>query len=209
MVFPDMWSTYVDGVACTSPLVFYRVTYIAVERIRALLSLPPQARASVPYAGFDLRDIKDFNLENLEEYDLYGSQEEDGPFYMQGATDSSTAVAVWLLLLSQIFRSNSLLIGTDFRAARLSLSRQLRVTRLGDPSDEEEPNMCENFLGMISDLLKMSAKMKEDSYLLTLKVVAAINWLIPTKDLVGSTEVLAIISKSLVRRTDFCVRLHR
>ena len=45
------------------------------------------------------------------------------------------------------------------------------------------------FLATLSELLLCSHKLKEDSSLILIKVVAAVNWQVPEKDLVGSTEI--------------------
>lgn len=120
---------------------------------------------------------------------------------MVGATDVATTIAVWLLLLFEIYRSPSRLIGDDFRRRRIALlGMNLGTGGAGEGvatgvvlSGEEDQQTCtmENFLEMVSDLLCLSSKFKESSYLLCLKVIAAINWQVPAKDLVGSTEVYA------------------
>jgi hypothetical protein len=191
-----------------SPLHLYRVTYIAVERMKVLVEMPPEEKPAVPYAGFDSRDVKDFNMENMEEFDVTNGEgaAAKGVYEMIGATDVATTIAVWLLILFEIYRSPSRLIGDDFRRRRIALLGM----SLGVPggaageatgvatgvglSGEEDQQRCtmENFLEMVTDLLCLSSKFKESSYLLCLKVIAAINWQVPAKDLVGSTEVLPL-----------------
>jgi hypothetical protein len=200
--YPKIWSDYLHAMLKPSPLHFYRVTYIAVERMKVLVEMPPEEKPAVPYAGFDSRDVKDFNMENMEEFDLSNGEgtAAKGVYEMIGATDVATTIAVWLLLLFEIYRSPSRLIGDDFRRRRIALLGMSLDTARGGAvvtttgeglSGEEDQQKCsmENFLEMVSDLLCLSSKFKESSYLLCLKVVAAINWQVPAKDLVGSTEV--------------------
>lgn len=193
MPYPKIWIDYLHAMDKPSPIHTYRVTFVAVERIKVLVDMPPEEKPLVPYAGFDMRDIKDFNLENLEEYNLSGETQRQ-QYDMIGATDVATTIAVWLLLLFEIFRAPSRLIGDDFRRRRIALlgmsSRTSTTASSSSPSEElDKMSTTENFLEMVSDLLSLSDKLKESSYLSCIKVIAAINWQIPSKDLVGSTEV--------------------
>ena len=180
--------------------------------MKALIDLPIEGEiAKVPYAGFDIRDVKDYNMENMEEYNLTSSSvSHSTSLTMKGSTDILTTISIWLLLLFEIYRTPSRIIGDDFRNRRISLlgmnfglgmNTTIAGTRnktplkqdsfnLTEGEDDFTTNPIEKFLGMIIELLNLSKKFKEDSYLLGIKVITAINWQVPTKDLVGSTEVI-------------------
>jgi hypothetical protein len=207
MPYPRIWADYLHAMTTPSPIHFYRVTFIAVERIKALIDMPLEDKPRVPYAGFDLRDIQDYNLENLEDYNLSGQGDGAGVVDMIGATDVSTTISVWLLLLFELFRAPSRLVGDDFRRRRITMlgmrvggvgGRPLSAaltpvtetgTETGAGTGDEQKTTIENFLEMVAELLRLSHKLKEGSYLLCIKVIAAMNWQVPAKDLVGSTEV--------------------
>jgi hypothetical protein len=67
--------------------------------------------------------------------------------------------------------------------------RNRRVMSLGLEGEAEGDDPTDIFLEHLKALLLCSHKLKEDSYLILIKVVAAVNWQVPEKDLVGSTEI--------------------
>lgn len=217
MSYSSIWNDFLKDMVQPSPIYFYRITFIAIERMKNLVDLPPDEIPKVPYVGFDIRDVKDYNMENLEEYNFSQSNHQstnvnDKKFDMQGSTDVSTTIAIWLLLLFEMYRTPSRVIGDDFRNRRISLlgmnlglglsssnsnlsknsKLQLKQQDSFTQGDEDglNSNPTEKFLEMVSELLNLSKKFKETSYILCIKVIAAMNWQIPTKDIVGSTEVI-------------------
>jgi len=183
MAHPKLWRDYCQLSNSADHMV--AVMGSAVGRIKTLVAMPPDARPNVPYAGFDERDIKDFNMEHMEEYDAV-ENEERGSCYMEGSTDSATTVAIWLLMLFQMFRVPTRLLGDEFRARRAQVQN---VDSSGTQPQCTAHPTTDKFLSMLAELLFSSDHMKEDSYLLCIKTVAAVNWHLPAQINAGSTEV--------------------
>jgi hypothetical protein len=177
MAYPSMWVAY----AKLNPTIdhIYSVMNSAVLRIKELLALPPESKPSVPYAGFDARDVKDFNMENMEEFEDEDEDEDSrrkkDPCYMTGSVDSSVAVSIWLLVLFQMFRSATTIIGDEFRNKR------------SDDGDDVDDQVVDQVLQSLTDLLVATNGMKEDAYLQCIKVVTALNWQVPKKDPMSDT----------------------
>ena len=180
MAYPLLWSTY----SKLNPSIDHICAVLGSSsvRIKALLAMPPESRPSVPYVGFDERDVEDYNMTNMEEFD--DAEVVKGPYDMEGSVDSSTAVSIWLLVLFQMIRSPSRVIADSF------LSRDSDGVDTRDSyGDEMSTASVDDILQAVTDILLASNTMKEDAYLQCVKVVAAINWQVPSKDHMGSSEV--------------------
>lgn len=180
MAYPALWSSF----ARHSPSIhhIYATLRTAGVRIKALLAMAPDKRPLVPYAGFDERDVKDFNMENMEEFDAEESQLK-GPCSMEGAVDSSTAVSIWLLMLYQMFRSPCLIIRDKFLSERQEEGSQY------SPHGDDDEGSVDQILQIVTDILLCSNDMKEAAYLQCIKFVAAMNWQVPYRDTSATSDV--------------------
>ena len=195
MVCPTLWTFYGSLMMVSksdkekSGFVFAIWSAVA-RRVQFLCNLPAEGPSVGPYLGFDERDIEDFNLYDLDEYGEDAKKKPKNPFEMHGCPDANTMVSIWLLMAFQLCRSNMRQIGDSFRNRRV-----LKLGLEGEDGEDESLDPTDDLLKKLSELLLCSHKLKEDSYLLLIKVIAAINWQVPEKDLVGSTEIAELCAE--------------
>jgi len=170
-----------------------------------------------PYAGFDERDIKEYNMDGWEEFqgDKYtGSAEVQA--LAEELKDAEHVLMVLLLLLSQIFGHcaslkdhlgrNSLLCDPN-----LSLLKNVLVPTEGEGEEEATENStgasvliysgdCPPFLPLLERLIVSSDSLPEGAYELLLTLLARLDGLFPEIELgVGdrSTTSLAAICAAM------------
>ena len=98
---------------------------------------------------------------------------------MLGEVDPPTAVSIWLLVLFQLFRSPVVILNAEFRRWRLKRNA-------GVASDEIT---TDRFLQFVRELLVLSSSMTKKSFSVCMKALVAINWQIPLRYSLESTEV--------------------
>lgn len=189
MMNSSVWSEYSEIHDTSSTIA--NILHLAIKRIKSLLDTPPdELNNGDPYLGFDERDVHDFNTQGREQTNANISG---------GANDNKAKadimVSTWLLLLFQILLPVNMKLNGLVRSYRVA---KLATSQVSNPLDDNSVNNKTNNIAVSTiDSLLYSLKlllqtfhlMKEDSYLLGIKVVAVMNHQMPERYLVGSTEV--------------------
>lgn len=99
--------------------------------------------------------------------------------FMRGSVDCATAKSIWLLVIFQLFRSPVLVLNSEFRRWRLKRNSSCAPGEI----------TTDQFLDKIKDLLYLTCDMGDETFSVCMKALAAINWQIPLRYSLESTEV--------------------
>ena len=141
-----------------------------MTRIRTL-SQAPRASNSKPTEG---NDYYDDECDQLPDAKVLQHE-----MHMLGDVDPSTAVSIWLLVLFQLFRSPVIILNAEIRRWRLKKNA-------GVAAGEITTN---RFFELVTELLYLTCDMGSDSFAECMKALVAINWQIPLRYSLESTEV--------------------
>lgn len=155
----------------SSHLYAYIITHVAVNRIRGLAAAPRPSSVNLEDSFSDLR------VSSTESFEPLSSPVKKRT--MRGDVDPDTAMSIWLLVLFQLFRSPILILNKEFRRWRLKRNS----------SCVEGEITTDQFLESVTDLLYMTCDMGADAFAECVKALAAINWQIPLRYSLESTEV--------------------
>jgi hypothetical protein len=88
-------------------------------------------------------------------------------------------MSIWLLVIFQLFRSPVLVLNSEFRRWRLKRNSSCAPGEI----------TTDQFLDKIKDLLYHTCDMGDDTFSVCMKALTAINWQIPLRYSLESTEV--------------------
>ncbi len=189
MVYNNLWDAYSQTQDSSATMI--RLLSVSSQRIVDLLAKGSSSsvRTGDPYVGYDERDMKDFNVQGRDVIEGTGEL---------GSTSDSD-IATYLLFLFQLFVKPNIELGGLIRSFRVTKSKVqpsvLPDESLGSLADilpdiVPAKHVVDTFLSSVKSLLYSSVTMKEDSYLLFIKAISALNGQIPLRYLIGSTEVI-------------------
>jgi hypothetical protein len=203
-MYPNMWQDFVydehrldDLMTCAMRLMM---------RLSALSLIKDDSTTSMdtaPYLGFDVRDVKDFNLEGFDENLL--------PPDTSGAEDAETrnmTVLTFLLLLSHFFdqeitsmkysvdtssfKENETIKISEFTLKEVT--KEFRDTLAEGSNSKSHEKISRLVQSFVRTLILMQSSFSEDAYLSTLKVMCGLNRQCPLFDVLNSTEVAKMCS---------------
>lgn len=198
-VVPQLWSQFVctdkklelllhSAVSCVNNV------HLLVDQLQQLRSR--DSCSGLPYAGFDQRDIKEFNLAedyNQPDRDSYGN--------MLDIDLLQDSIQVWLLLLFQWFSSPLSVLSHSLKNDR---AKVLGLKPTGSSSSAAEPISTRICSTLVEPLLVLSYYLPDNAFVEFIKALAAINSQFPSIDIIGSSEVAIKVMSLLTDETSSC-----
>ena len=199
-LYPKLWADYTQDEAHAHLGSLLRSAIHLVFRLSALSQVADEhAPSAEPYMGFDERDVAEFNLQGYDEHVNAGSAESGA----EAVEERGLTVLTYLLLLFQFFSKEVTVMkySVDASAVEVNTLGELAVTAVCQlsldevhkelkgalDSPQEQISRLEKLL--VRSLVAIYPNFDEDAYLLTLKVVAALNRQAPFVEALNSTEV--------------------
>ncbi len=194
-LYPKLWIDFVSDSARLQVL-FSKSAYL-VRTINALNTTTKVATTkSAPYLGFDKRDIKDFNLEGLD-------QENDDKISGLEEEDVRTSILILLMLLVQMYICEISAVKSSIDPSGSTMEEIEQACRLNMAEVNSELHYASELnvelevmstVGRVMKLLcrallLMLPSFSEDAYLLALKALAGINRQCPKSAYLNSTEI--------------------
>jgi len=190
-VYPKLWADFIYDEDRLHE-VLSKSIFLASNISAWAVTKKMRTVASVPYIGFDERDVADFGLVGLEREEETGAAEDE---------EVETSLLVLLMLLTQIYTHDISAVKGSWGASSFSTEEVDGMCRL--PADEvlkelaaahgEEHISTSRTLKLIcAVLLLLMPSFSEDAYLLALKSICSLNRQGPKLDELNSTEICKI-----------------
>ncbi len=183
-ICPNLWKEYINDwdVNLTKILNIAKSCLYNIDKLINVID--EDRRCSTyntiqqPYAGFDERDIKEFNL-NTEDYADYIENKKEnervtshGIKGLEEVSDLQATLMVWSLLLTQLFNKEIFILKDLIKDERLLL--------LENENDEahdnnNNTNNISDLMSIVKTLLNYATNVDENIYEQFIKAIAAIN----------------------------------
>ena len=194
-LYPKLWADYTHDEAHLAHLLHAAIRL--VFRLTALSLIKDDAALnSELYIGFDKRDVVDFGLEGYDEHTGGGSEEASGG---GAGEERDMAVLTYLLLLFQFFSKEITVMKYSVDTSAVDTGELALVCEQSLENVHKELQTALTSTSqlhvsrleklMVRALVSIYSVFSEDAYLLTLKVVCALNRQAPFVDTLNSTEV--------------------
>jgi hypothetical protein len=207
-LYPRLWSDYV---VTDKRLDFMlgAAMYLTL-RLGALSQVKDEQQLStVPYMGFDERDVADFHLgDEYNEFAVNASA--DAGVAADAAADRNMTVMTYLLLIFQFFCREVTIMKYSVDVSLVKVEEVAEVCALGiegaakemrtilkSKTRHEKTSRIEKLLTLV--LISVNTFFSEDAYLLTFKVIAALNRQAPVVSSINSTEVASMCTSLQVQ----------
>jgi len=187
-VYPKLWADFTCDAERLRDLL--RKSIFLAINVCALATTKKMVKsASVPYIGFDERDVADYNLEGIERDAETGGEQDE---------EVQTSLLVLLLLLTQIYAQDISAFKSSFDTSVASaedvealcrMSREEIQQALASAQDDEHISTSRTVKLTCVALLSLVPSFSEDTYLLALKCISGLNRQSPKLDYLNSTEV--------------------
>ncbi len=194
-IFPTIWCEFVKNFESLDTfLKFSKDIVEVIQSICGKLLLDSENNlgktdGDIPYAGFDKRDIHDFNMQGFE----------TGETNVDFKAEHHAAILVLMHLLFQMYCNGiSVLQGLvrtqrveqlGFAAVDIEDVKSASVSSIGDC-----PTTLLGVTTVLTDfvtaLTNPMLNLSEEEYLQSIKTISAINFQLVAVDIVGSTEVI-------------------
>lgn len=194
-IYPALWSDYCGGdEGGVGARVVVDVVKNATTRLASIVSAANAAssrrgsQTHGTYAGFDIRDVKEFGMTGMQEVvDAYHASRGEASF---SAEQTQTSLLILLMVICKCLEAKSAWIGQEVVYARENNLTDMSPGELSD-KDREAMDLVSSLLGTTRLLYNLLQIVEEDVYLSCIKAIAFINYQFPPRATGGScsTEV--------------------
>ena len=194
-IYPALWSDYCSGdESGVGARVVVDVVKNATTRLASIVSAATAAssrrgsQTHGTYAGFDIRDVKEFGMTGMQEVvDAYHASRGEASF---SAEQTQTSLLILLMVICKCLEAKSVWIGQEVAYVRENNLSSLSPGELSD-RDKEAIDLVSSLLGTTRLLYNLLRTVEEDVYLSCIKAIAFINYQFPPRETDGScsTEV--------------------
>jgi len=187
-VYQKLWADFICDTDRLHDVL--SMSIFLVKNISALAITKKMVKsASVPYIGFDERDVADYNLEGIEREEESGAEQDE---------EVQNSLLVLLMLLTQIYAQDVSVLKASFGTSASSAEGVEAVSRmtsdeilkaLAAAQCEEQISTSRTMKLTCASLLLLMPSFSEDAYLLALKTISGLNRQSPKLDYLNSTEI--------------------
>lgn len=178
-ICPNLWKEYINDWD-VNLIKILNVAKSCLYNIDKLINVIDEDRRcsayntiQQPYAGFDERDIKEFNL-NTEDYADYIENKKEnervsshGIKGLEEVSDLQATLMVWSLLLTQLFNKEIFILKDSIKDERCLL--------LDGENNDSNTNKVGDLITMVKTLLSYATNVDENIYEQFIKAIAAVN----------------------------------
>jgi len=186
-IYPNLWKEYINdwdvnllkvlNIAKSCLYNIDKLIYVIDEDRRCSTHNTVQQ----PYAGFDERDIKEFNL-NTEYYADYIENKKEnervtshGIKGLEEVSDIQATLMVWSLLFTQLFNKDIFLLKDLIKDERSILDDENNEDNVDTNEDTSKESKMNDLIAMVNTLIGYAKNVDENVYEQFIKAIAAIN----------------------------------
>jgi hypothetical protein len=181
-ICPNLWKEYINDWD-VNLLKITNIAKVCIYNMNKLINVIDEDRRcstintiQQPYAGFDERDIKEFNL-NTEDYADYIENKKEnervtshGIKGLEEVSDLQATLMVWSLLLTQLFNKEIFILKDFIKDERFLLDNG------GDGGEgTQNTTYITELVTIVSTLLSHATNVDENIYEQFIKAIAAVN----------------------------------